>query len=1324
MNMKKTIKFLIMLSLLVFVALQVTPDDKELFMGINIDDNVIRPNVVIIMDSSGSMNTIIFYPKEFGPDGIEDTADDDEGYDPTVNYSGTVDNFTSATTFLEETAYYARWVHGGNAHRYEKNDLENWNNKHFWTGCYEDDGSGTNFRVGTYGGRFFRTGEKVLVRDRQDPYNPAVATLKQVYQDADGQNWFELEDIEGGPIQADSNSDRIHFQQSPDGENWKPVIIKMYGTLDSGNSTRWLRNYVRWVFLHATEAQQKAVSHFSTWATFDVDSEPAPELSECATPGNNDINGSHPRIKTLFTRMQVAREVVCKVATDSNQIVKLGLFSFDYDNGGQLQEGLEDMSDESSLLVAYKNNIWGLEGNGWTPLAEALADVWYYYKPGPNSKTYWPVDYEIATSSVNHSTSNPVTPVDYWCQNNYVVLMTDGESTKDRFDSGSKYGESIFRNKPVRRSGVWEDWDDGWGDTDRNESNGGVPSNYSRYGNYCPNYTCWYIDSGSDYLDDVAYFIRHQDMFPDDHFGNDPVDGWPGDQNIFTYTIGFNTDSDMLLQTAINGDGAYYTANSYEELVEAFTLIITSINLRNYAFSSITAPKKTTTATNSQLTMSYVGYFMPSQAAAIWEGHLLAFQLQDLWGFDEDSSDVVEEQEFIYNTERDCVTASGGLPCERWIYLNIGHEWDAAEKIPSQRKLFTSKADNVTELVDFDTTYASTIQSLIGNGITDEETEQVIVKINQPHLGDIYHADVTFIGSPPPGKQYLSNIEPPGDNDQQYVDFYNSKKNRTKVIYTGTNDGIMHMFHAEGNSQGQEVWGYLPDAILPSMKSMVIDNEHNYTVDGRLTAEDIYYSLDGSVNQWATILTFGLRRGGEHYYTLDITDIGEKPSLLWKFKDDEWSGQSFGKPVIGRVLINDVDNPGTDIVKWVVFFPGGFAFNSENSNDKKGKSIFMVDAATGDLMWMLGYDPDADVISESDPGHLNVGPTADNKRLLARDENFNFPIPSALTVVDSDNNGYIDTLYFGNVGGFLFKTDTSGNDPLQWKTTKLFQTDITDLASASINNINGTEITVSNKSFGVGYSIMGKTSYATGYVVKVENKVLTVTTTSGTFFEDETVVCRSYDPIYLPPAILYDRCSQLWVAMGTGDRDRPRSNLRNGNFVIFKDSGTALQKISNGAHLVDVSSAWLNDEMSQQQLNDMNGFWFAFPDTGEKLFDPAILVLPDNDFNPNIYFNTYQPPTTSVKSLDNPCEAPDEGTMTIYHMEIQCGDTTSFEGGSQKGRIAGGGVYGGKEYVMYEGTDGNVASAPGSDDGDSTLEARITSLDYSGGVVFWIERKR
>ncbi|MCU0289357.1 MAG: hypothetical protein MUF15_23535, partial [Acidobacteria bacterium] len=141
--------------------------------------------------------------------------------------------------------------------------------------------------------------------------------------------------------------------------------------------------------------------------------------------------------------------------------------------------------------------------------------------------------------------------------------------------------------------------------------------------------------------------------------------------------------------------------------------------------------------------------------------------------------------------------------------------------------------------------------------------------------------------------------------------------------------------------------------------------------------------------------------------------------------------------------------------------------------------------------------------------------------------------------------------------------------------------------------------------------------------------------------------------------------------------------------------------------------------------SDANGWYFSFPTAAEKIFDPEPLVLPDQYLNPMVYFNTYQPPTLSITNLDNPCAAPNEGLMTLYQLTLGCGTGDGISGTNRQGRIAGGGIYGGKEYIMYEGTDGQVASVPGGDTGeDSNLGTHAKSLKYPGGIVFWKEKKR
>lgn len=1362
--MKKYNKLLIILLVIMISGfyLKIEPDDKELFMGLDVGEFVVKPNVVVLMDSSGSMNTAIFYP-QYGVDGIAGTTDD--GFDPNTNYSGYVD---SAPTSIGQTGWYARWIVNGNARQYSQSQLQYWDGKHFWTGCYASDGTENNFQSGSYGWSYFRVGDKILFRDTSSPYYSAIATLKSKYQ-KDGNPWFELEDIVGGPITPNGG----YFQQAPDGQDWTAVNVKLYGVQDMNNNVRYDNDYLQWLFIHATDDHRTAVSHFSTYGTFDVTFTPPPEepndygnpdweewwVSDCVTPGHN-------RIKHRFTRIQVAREVICKVASLSNETVNLGLFRFDYDRGGYKLDDVTPSNDLASDLVAYNNMVADIAAEDWTPLAEALADIWKYYKPGPSGETdYWPVDYY-----------SPVHAIEHWCQNNYVIIMTDGESTMDRFTGDGRFSGSIFTSKPVKRTKgytTWTEWspDDGWGDLDSNEGTSGVPYPYDPNGSYCPNYTCWYTDTGSDYLDDVAYFIRHQDLFPDAHFGTDPVSGWPGDQNIYTYTIGFAIDNDLLRETALNGDGAYYTANNYDELVQAFQSVITGIILRNFAFSSITAPKRTATTTNTDLTVSYVGYFMPSQASAMWDGHLLAFILEDKWGFDADGVDGVTFDEFIYDTEVECRTASGGKICERWLELSTSHKWDAAEKIPDSRNLYTHEPGTTTNIA-FDPTHKPTLMPLFyedkwgfdANGVDgvtadeyvydteadcladsgglaclswlengcatcDSETDLIISKLNDRNLSDIFHSDVSYVGPPPFGKTFIRTINPVDPDGERYSDFYENHKTRRKVLFTGTNDGIFHMFLADDNvhqderEAGVEVWGFIPDEVLLSLRKIIIDQEHTYTVDGRITAEDIYYTKGGnSYPTWSTIIVFGLRRGGNAFYAMDVTEYSTVPNLLWKYKHPVYSGQSWGKPAIGKILIEDPSDSTQVIEKWVAVLPGGFAFNEENPDDYQGKAVFVVDASNGDLIWMTGYDTAGD----TDP--------TDNQ-LLTDDPAFNFPIPSALTLVDKDNNGYVDTIYFGNLGGHLFKTDISDKDYTLWETFNLYKTIIPDndtSNSTTITNIDGNQITVVDKVFSVGQRVRGMTSNAQGYITEINNKVLTVSVDAGTFEDGEDIAFRAYDPIYLSPSVHYNNCFQCWVSFGTGDRDRPRTDPEKGHFISIKDNGSIENTLTT---LDDLSAYWVDGTLTipagEGLTVEKNGWYFTFLDDAEKLFDPEPVVLPDDNYVPHIIFNSYQPPESiDPKTIDNPCTVPGEGLMYLYDISASgctIGDQVEQIGGSkQTGRIAGGGVYRGQGYILYTSSSGDVADVPGGDDtgGSNGFDTQEHRFPHAGEVLYFKEKKR
>ncbi|MCK5056142.1 MAG: hypothetical protein KAT34_05770 [Candidatus Aminicenantes bacterium] len=1313
--MKQKGKFLILILILMIPLLFLQSDDKELFMGLDLGEARVKPNVMLLVDTSGSMNTVIFYPR-VGVDGIQDT--DDDGYQGKIQYEGTITGFgTDSIWYTPSIKWYSQWVLGTTG-----SDDNN------WTGVYQKDGE-DRILCGSTGQANLQVGDWIINREHSAVARIKTKTDCSPVEDTCG-SWLDLEEREGAfPLGAAGNDYCLEVRSG-----CELRVVKLYGGIDHLYETRYPLNYLKWIFLHTTEEQRMGISHFAVHGTFDVTETPGEQLSTCSTQGTDYI-------RYVFTRMQVTREVACKIAEDSRYIVNLGMFQFFQSYGGVLHDPLHDMS-ELAAMVDYKKKVYNtLEGKNMTPVAEALADVWWYYRPGAADKPYLPVNLDTATS--------PVHDIEWWCQNNYCIVMTDGESTLDQFSGDKRFDGSLFNTYPVKRTDPWEDWSDGWGDPDNNEASSGVPSGYDPDTSiYCPNYSCWlrwregFNYDGTDYLDDVAYFMANSDLFPekniygDELYGDDPETGFPGKQAIYTYTIGFGIDNDLLRATAINGEGAYYTADNYEELINAFKSIITSILLRNFAFSAITAPKKTATASNTDQTISYVGYFMPSMASSIWEGHLAAYELFDKWGYDQDGNDVVDETEFTFASEEDCYNSSDGEPCQRLIQLSDELLWDAAwaGKIPENRNLWTLKSATQTE-VEFDKANKDDFKDRL-SAVDETEEDAIIDKIRLPNLADIFHSDVGFIGPPLAGKMFIPNVNPMDDSAEPYLDFYNNHEDRERVIYAGTNDGIFHMFRADDSTHvdmrdaGKEVWGFIPDEVLPSMRDIVINSQHTYTVDGRIKVEDIYFDKGSGQISWSTVLGLGLRRGGNYFYQMDITDVTDRPAFLWKFNHPTYSGQSWSRPIYGRVkYIPSGGDPEDLIEKWIVILTGGYAYNYENPGDLKGKALFIVDAANGSLLWMIGYDPvnGADIDGNQVDSNLD---TVDDRINLTKADVFNFPVPSAVTAVDTDFDGYLDAVYFGNTGGNLFKVNLKSTDMTTWKdkVTLLYQSDVITEKVSTITAIADNLITmVKSLGYDVGDTIVGATSYAMGHITAMEqNKVLTVKMLSGAFIVGEDLDVKEYDPIFLSPAVAFDNCYNLWVAFATGDRDRPRTNTVAGNFVAFKDDNSVtVRKIGTSPLNVDFNDLWgdcVDPETGEtytcyQAPDDttVEGFYFSFTGAGEKIFDPEPIIIPDSDLVPHIFFNTYTPPTGEYVKQDNPCNVPEEGTMIIYDIAISsCGfeiSKTDFEG-----RISGGGVYG-DQIVMFIGTP-EIGSTPPLE------ETSSRKMPYPGGIVFWKEKKR
>jgi type IV pilus assembly protein PilY1 len=113
--------------------------------------------------------------------------------------------------------------------------------------------------------------------------------------------------------------------------------------------------------------------------------------------------------------------------------------------------------------------------------------------------------------------------------------------------------------------------------------------------------------------------------------------------------------------------------------------------------------------------------------------------------------------------------------------------------------------------------------------------------------------------------------------------------------------------------------------------------------------------------------------------------------------------------VIGRVKIGGNET-------WVGFIGGGFNSNSGDSN--QGRGFFVVQLSNGSILWSY---------------------------TRGNDTTMTYSLPGSPAIVDTDNDGFVDTAYIGDLGGniwrFNFCTGADGNGcgTSNWSGGKLFQ---------------------------------------------------------------------------------------------------------------------------------------------------------------------------------------------------------------------------------------------------------------------------------------------
>ena len=219
------------------------------------------------------------------------------------------------------------------------------------------------------------------------------------------------------------------------------------------------------------------------------------------------------------------------------------------------------------------------------------------------------------------------------------------------------------------------------------------------------------------------------------------------------------------------------------------------------------------------------------------------------------------------------------------------------------------------------------------------------------------------------------------------------------VVFVGANDGMLHAFDT---MTGEELWGFIPYELLGRLKELSQSKSLKYFVDGPPKAY---------ITRSQKIIVFGLRRGGSHYYALDVTDP-EKPKFLWKIGPETEGfsemGQTWSTPQIGKIKVKSGERA-------VCFIGAGYDESQDRKtlgiDDKKGRAVYAVDIMTGTQIWRWDYE---------------IDPT------------MKYTIPSEISLVDTDGDGYIDRLYAGDTGGRLWRIDIKSPDLKEWAGRVIF----------------------------------------------------------------------------------------------------------------------------------------------------------------------------------------------------------------------------------------------------------------------------------------------
>ncbi|MGO3664640.1 pilus assembly protein PilY [Psychrobacter sp. AOP5-GZ1-6] len=512
------------------------------------------------------------------------------------------------------------------------------------------------------------------------------------------------------------------------------------------------------------------------------------------------------------------------------------------------------------------------------------------------------------------------------------------------------------------------------------------------------------------------------------------------------------------------GEGGFYSAQSTEDIVKSIVTFVADLNqtLPSVPSGTIVIPDDPYRA-DSQLAVAYYPTLQPKVAenAVIWEGNLKKYTLnegtlfgkggsklfksiagdldpatQDLWS-DKNyagANDKVESGGFFAQLK----TPATGVASVRTLYVE---DWDnATNKKPVLRKVGVNASGKVVvdgavltnnTFKDTATYNEVTLRKILNFlGFTSLPSTATAVKdmtLSSANAPEAIRVLGATVHSTPAAVSYSANLD---------ITTGRVTGTRDDYVLFGSSEGGLHLVDADNygvGDGGAEKFVIIPkEMLMDSSKSDALIKgatkpeigAPNFGVDAPwLVTADYRYDLsNGQVNvetgSGKGVFAYGgLRMGGKALYGLDLAD-NESPSMMFAITPDTSGfsrmGQIWSKPTKAKIKTSITDT-GTD----VLVFGGGYDMcyeyegfqvgvtDSELGSSCSGKSnaegnaVYIINAKTGALIWSASAEGSPTKTVDSMTNSIVAG----------------------VTTLDRDNDGFMDHIYFADLGGQLFRAD-------------------------------------------------------------------------------------------------------------------------------------------------------------------------------------------------------------------------------------------------------------------------------------------------------------